>query len=94
MILRVPSTRYTLPVLVEFNTNHWNGAKGGGCCHGPCSLSWPWWKLGALNPVKLHYDPRGRARGAPLTFLGLRLWLYTRWGSCYVELHVDRRELL
>jgi len=80
--MKIPGTRYTWPIEIIPNAAHWNGARGGACCHGPCSQYWPWWKLFSWCAVGCNNMPE---------ISNGRLWLYTRWGACHVDVVIDRR---
>lgn len=80
----IRGTRYTWPIHVYVSAAHWNGAPGGGCHHGPCSQSWPWWKLAGWLFCRIKL-----LSGSPSS--GWRVWLYTRHGALYADLHIDRR---
>lgn len=69
----------------SFNNDHWNGARGGGCCHGPRSMSWPWWKPFAFLWCNITVNPE-----AP----GRRLWFYSRRGACHLDVWIDRRDVM
>ena len=47
--------------------------------HGP--QTWPWWRL--VSPSLVTID-------VPLPSWGLRLYVYTRWGSPCFDIFVDR----
>lgn len=58
-----------------------------GVQHDECPKIWPWWRVFAFyfaGNAKMRY-------AAPTT--GSRLWIYTRWGSGYIDLVIDRRDL-
>jgi len=81
----IPRTRYTHPVHIYLSATHWNGEPGGGCRHGACSQSWPWWKLASILFCRIAIDPKLSPSS------GWRVWFYTRRGALYADLHIDRR---
>lgn len=85
MIL-ISATRYTYQLSVNLSFAHWTGKPGGGCSHGPCSQSWPWWKFIAAKWCNISYGSGSH--------VGRRLWVYTRRGAIYVDFYIDRREFV
>lgn len=55
-----------------------------GVQHDECPKSWPWWRIVAFYLGRLDIV-------APTS--GMRLWVYTRWGSIYADVVIDRRGL-
>ncbi len=94
MTFRIPPTRWTWPVTVTFNNWNWNGEPGGGCKHGPKSESWPRWKFVAFSWLELVKGNAYLYRDRPAQHSSRRLWIYTRWGTCHVDVTIDRRRRL
>lgn len=53
-----------------------------GVQHPAAPRSWPWWMLCKVDLVALR---------AVSPSSGSRLWVYSRWGSGFIDVYVDRR---
>lgn len=84
LAIRSPGSRYTWPVFVLISFAHWTGKRGGGCHHGACSQSWPWWKIAGALWCRITVNPDAPCR---------RLWIYTRRGAVFFDCTVDRRDI-
>ena len=87
------------PVHLEINAVHWGEApwtadgfhedgslryRGVQHDEAPRPSYWRWWRLCSLSLVDC--SPRDN----PTTHS--RVWIYTRWGSLFIDLTIDRRE--
>jgi hypothetical protein len=101
MILRSKST---YPIILNLNLrSHWGDRpwtpagvysdgtpRYRGVQHDECPKLWPWWRLIAFTYCNLDssVDP---VFGVHPPSSGRRLWIYTRWGSIYGDIYIDRR---
>lgn len=75
--------RISLFLALNFRLDLGQFLMGRNMYHGP--KTWPWWRLVAVRFYRAQVN---------LPSTGWRIWLYTRWGACYLDVICDRRGIV